>query len=269
MRTGRSALAAVLGGTIALGALTAQPAQAADTGIRVSKVVVNNGKPMVVGTTETKYPTISYRVTWPAGYTISTATTDPFMYHGTTAAKAFEGPGGQLIQHDMIRCYEDGPRAANCEGELRIRPRENLDSAKDATTWKLAFVTFLEKKGQIVSWGYLNSSGTLQVKRAARATVNASPEPVAKNRTLTVTGKLTRADWAKRTYSGYGNVSARLQFRKAGATAYTTVKTVRANSSGSLRTTVKATADGSWRWTFGQTATTGGATSAADYVDVK
>ncbi|WP_203587355.1 hypothetical protein [Actinospica acidiphila] len=52
MRTGRSALAAVLGGTIALGALTAQPAQAAGTGIKVSKVVVNKGKPIVVGTTE-------------------------------------------------------------------------------------------------------------------------------------------------------------------------------------------------------------------------
>ncbi|MEU0911428.1 hypothetical protein [Streptomyces althioticus] len=40
----------------------------------------------------------------------------------------------------MITCNEDGPRAANCKGTLRIRPRENLDSAKDATTWKVAFV---------------------------------------------------------------------------------------------------------------------------------
>ncbi|MEV5457079.1 hypothetical protein AB0L17_02015 [Streptomyces cellulosae] len=268
MRTGRSALAAVLGGTIALGALTAQPAQAADTGIKVSKVVVNKGKPIVVGTTETKYPTISFRVTWPAGHTISTASAMPFMYHGTTAVRAYEGPGNQVFLHDMITCNEDGSRAANCEGALRIRPRENLDSAADATTWKLAFVALLDVKGKI-KHEYLNSSATLQVKRAARATVNASPEPVVKNRTLTVTGKLTRADWARRAYSAYGGKAARLEFRKAGTTAWTAVKTVRANSSGSLKTTVKATADGYWRWMFGQTTTTGGATSAADYVDVK
>ncbi|MBM7087065.1 hypothetical protein ACFTXK_05770 [Streptomyces sp. NPDC056956] len=269
MRTGRSALVAALSGALALGAFTAQPAHAAATGIKVSNVVVNKGKPMVVGTSDTKYPTVSYRVTWPAGYTISTATTNPFMYHGTTPAKAYQASGNQLFHADTITCYEDGTRAANCQGTLRIRPRENLDSAKDATTWKLGAVAFLEKKGGKIDHEYLSTSGTLQVKRAARATVNASPEPVVKNKTLTVTGKLTRADWAKRTYAGYGNKLAKLQFRKAGTSTYTTVKTVRANSSGNLKTTVKATVDGYWRWTFGQTATTGGATAAGDYVDVK
>ncbi|WP_203587354.1 hypothetical protein [Actinospica acidiphila] len=116
---------------------------------------------------------------------------------------------------------------------------------------------------------YLNSSATLQVKRAARATVNASPEPVVKNRTLTVTGKLTRTDWAKRAYPAYGGKAARLEFRKAGTTTWKAVRTVRANSARTLKTTVKATADGYWRWMFGQTTTTGGATSAADYVDVR
>ncbi|CAL9497856.1 hypothetical protein [Streptomyces sp. enrichment culture] len=269
MHTGRSALVAVLAGALALGAFTAQPAQAvaADTGIEVSNVVVNEGKPMVVGTTETKYPTFSYRVTWPAGYTISTASTSPFMYHGMTPAKANE-TSNQLIQSDMFECFEDGPRAANCSGHLRIRPRENLDSAKDATTWKMSVIAFLERKGRL-DHEYLTTPATLQVKRAARVTVNASPEPVVKNKTLTVTGKLTRADWAKRAYSAYGGKLAKLQFRKAGTSTYTTVKTVRANSSGNLKTTVKATVDGYWRWTFGQTATTGGATAAGDYVDVK
>lgn len=84
-----------------------------------------------------------------------------------------------------------------------------------------------------------------------------------------MTGRLTRADWVKHSYTGYGGKAAKLQFRKAGTSTYTTVKIVKANSTGSLRTTVKAASDGYWRWTFGETSTTGGATAAGDYVDVK
>ena len=120
MRTGRSALAAVLGGTIALGVLAAQPAQAADTGIKVSKVVVNKGKPIVVGTTETKYPTISFRVTWPAGHTISTASAMPFMYHGTTAVKAYEGRlYGSAGDRTVWRAYDVPP---DLESERQAAP---------------------------------------------------------------------------------------------------------------------------------------------------
>ncbi|MEK0098294.1 hypothetical protein WDA79_07255 [Streptomyces sp. A475] len=39
-------------------------------------------------------------------------------------------------------------------------------------------------------------------------------------------GSLTRADWVKHTYAGYGSQYLKLQSRKAGNTAYTTVKTV-------------------------------------------
>ncbi|MFJ7197369.1 MULTISPECIES: hypothetical protein [unclassified Streptomyces] len=73
----------------------------------------------------------------------------------------------------------------------------------------------------------------------------------------------------KHTCTGYGSKSAKLQFRKAGTSTYSTVRIVKANSSGNPRTTVKASADGYWRWTFGETSTTGGATAGGDYVDVE
>jgi hypothetical protein len=125
------------------------------------------------------------------------------------------------------------------------------------------------KNGQPKSTEYLTGFGTVRVKRAAKVTVNASPEPVAKGKTLTVAGTITRADWAQHKYTGFGGKSAKLQFRKAGTSTYTTVKIVKANSAGALKTTVTASADGYWRWTFGETDTTGGATAAGDYVDVK
>ncbi|MER7486444.1 hypothetical protein ABTY20_11195 [Streptomyces sp. NPDC126497] len=266
MRTGRSTLMAALTGALALGTLTATPARAADTGVTVSNVVVNKGKPIVVGVSEEKFPSVSFRMTWPAGYTSRDITAFPHLYHETTAVKGAESG----IRTAQVTYYDDTPGSANVEGELYIDPRWTLDSTKDATTWKIAVnVRLWATETKLKAEETLTGLGTVQVKRAARATVNASPEPVAKNGTLTVTGKLTRADWGREAYVGYGDKLAKLQFRKAGTSTYTTVKTARANSTGSLKTTVKATTDGYWRWTFGETSTTGGATAAGDYVDVK
>ncbi|WP_320778857.1 hypothetical protein [Streptomyces sp. CRN 30] len=268
MSTGRiGTVAAALVGALALAAFTAPAAEAADTGIAVSKVVLNKGKPIVVGTTAEVEPTISFHVSWPSGYTQSTVDFDPFLYHGTSAAKGADSGG---IYPGSYTCYDSGTHAADCEGTLYIDPPHRLDSNSDATTWKLAFHAMLwTKSGQVKSEEYLTGKGSVAVKRAAKVTVNASPEPVKKGKTLTVTGKATRADWVKHKYAAYGSKLAKLQFRKAGTSTYSTVKTVRANSSGALKTTVKASVDGYWRWTFGETATTGGATAAGDYVDVK
>ncbi|GAB3182897.1 hypothetical protein [Streptomyces incanus] len=267
MRTGRSALTAALTGAFALVAFTAPPAQAADTGVKVTNMVVNKGKPIVVGISEEKYPSVSFRMTWPAGHSSRDITAFPYLYHDTTAAKGLDKGG---IYTGSVTYYDATPRAADVDGDLYIDPRWTLDSNNDATTWKIAVWVRLWATGtKLKAEENLTGFGTVQVKRAARATVNASPEPVAKNKTLTVTGKLTRADWAKHAYTGYGSKLAKLQFRKAGTSTYTTVKTVRANSTGALKTTVKATTDGYWRWTFGETSTTGGATAAGDYVDVK
>ncbi|WP_055594481.1 hypothetical protein [Streptomyces hirsutus] len=267
MRTGRSTLTAALTGALALVAFTAPPAQAADTGVTVTNMVVNKGKPIVVGISEEKYPSVSFRMTWPSGHSSRDITAFPYLYHDTTAAKGLDRGG---IYTGSVAYYDDTPRAADVDGDLYIDPRWTLDSHNDATTWKIAvWVRLWASETKLKAEENLTGFGTVQVKRAARATVNASPEPVAKNKTLTVTGKLTRADWVKHAYTGYGDKLAKLQFRKAGTGTYTTVKTVRANSTGALKTTVKATTDGYWRWTFGETSTTGGATAAGDYVDVK
>ncbi|MGW3730943.1 hypothetical protein [Streptomyces sp. NPDC000851] len=116
---------------------------------------------------------------------------------------------------------------------------------------------------------YITVPGGVQVKRAARVSVNAAPEPVTKGKAITVTGSLTRADWVKQTYTAYGSQYVKLQFRKAGSTAYTTVKTVKASTAGVLKATVTASVDGTWRWAFGGTSTTGTAVSGGDYVAVR
>jgi hypothetical protein len=92
---------------------------------------------------------------------------------------------------------------------------------------------------------------------------------VKKGKTLTVKGALTRADWETAKYSGYTGRPVALQFKAKGANAYKTVKTVTSGTAGTLTTTVKASADGSYRYKFAGTSTTGAATATGDYVDVK
>ncbi|MBW8820923.1 MAG: hypothetical protein JF598_22615, partial [Streptomyces sp.] len=117
------------------------------------------------------------------------------------------------------------------------------------------------------AWGPLGSG--LQVKRAAKLTADAAPEPVKKGGTITVSGKLTRANWETSRYSGYASQKATLQFRAKSSSSYTTVKTVTSGTGGALRTTTKATKDGYYRYVFAGTATTGSATAPGDFIDVR
>lgn len=267
MRTGRTGSAVVLAGALALGAFTAPAAEAADTGITVTDLVVNKGKSIVVGTSAEVTPDFAFRKTWSSNTELIDVDANPFLYRGATAAKGAESDNS--IWTSSVTCYEAGSRAAECDGELYIEPRYRLDSNGDATTWKIAVSARIwGSDGQPKSEEYLTGFGTIRIKRAAKVTANATPEPVAKGKTLTVKGSITRADWVKHKYVGFGGKAAKLQFRKAGTSTYTTVKTVSADSAGALRTTVTASTDGYWRWTFGETTTTGGATSAGDYVDV-
>jgi hypothetical protein len=61
----------------------------------------------------------------------------------------------------------------------------------------------------------------------------------------------------------------KLQFKKKGSTTWSTLKTIKTSSTGALKTTVKASADGYFRYTFAGNSTTAAVTSASDFIDVK
>ncbi|CUW29516.1 hypothetical protein TUE45_04225 [Streptomyces reticuli] len=84
-----------------------------------------------------------------------------------------------------------------------------------------------------------------------------------------MTGKLTRANWEDNQYHGYSGQPVKLQFKKAGTTTYTTVKTVYTDSYGNLKTTTTANYDGYWRFSFAGTSTTPAVSAPGDYVDVR
>jgi hypothetical protein len=275
MKTGRRTVAvATLVGALGLSVLNAPAAQAADTGITVSDIVINKGKPIVVGTSKPVEPPISFDIALPSGYTTADPSrydAYPFLYRGgiTTAADT----GENFIQPGSYTCYEVDSKHAQCEGSLYIDPhpsQEHVDSNSDATTWKVGVALRLWKADGGLKTGELETrSATVQLKRAAKATTNASPEPVTKGKTITVTGKLTRANWSTKKYDAYSGRTVSLQFRAKGTDTYKTVKKATTSSTGGLKTTVTASVDGSYRWVYYGNSTTGVAASAADYVDVR
>ncbi|PTH88199.1 hypothetical protein C9J60_15170 [Streptomyces sp. A244] len=274
MKTGRrTAAVATLVGALGLSVLNAPAAQAADTGITVSDIVINKGKPIVVGTTQTVEPPINFNIVLPSGYSTSDPSrydAYPFLYRGTIKTAA--DTGENFIQPGSYTCYETDSKHARCEGNLYIDPhpsQEHVDSNSDATTWKVGVSLRLWKADGGLKTGELETrSATAQLKRAAKVTTNATPEPATKGKPITVTGKLTRANWSTKKYDAYSGRTVSLQFRAKGTDTYKTVKKATTSSTGGLKTTVTASVDGYYRWVYYGNSTTGVATGAADYVDV-
>ncbi|MFJ9638685.1 DUF5707 domain-containing protein [Streptomyces sp. NPDC101178] len=201
----------------------------------------------------------------------ATATAGP-IFGGVSSVAAFIWAGRSIDDEDSFgfrpdaksgSCKTVSATTTTCTGTITLDPAEMINS--HATAWHV---------GAFAVTGYSDGFEDFSVSRVGvqsftQLTVNASPEPVKKGKIITVTGKLTRANWDTGTYKGYVNQSVQLQFKKKGAKSYTTLRTVKTGSNGILKTTVKATVDGTWRYSFTGKSNTAAVASAGDYVDVK
>ncbi|MEV0528518.1 calcium-binding protein [Streptomyces sp. NPDC050439] len=275
------ATVAVLTGTLALSALVVPAAQAADEpnapklapfaanapadevdgDTKITKVTVNGGKDIVVGTSEKKKFSIAVTATDPEGIAGGSA----FLWHGTDF-ESEDGIDGALIPDDLEgNCKVLNATTSTCTVSVIADPKTDLYSNVLAGKWKV-WATAAGNDGDSISKDSLSSDANVQ--RNSRLTTNASPEPVKKGKTLTVTGALTRANWDTLKYAGYTKQSVKLQYKKKGAASYSTLKTITSDSKGNLKTTVKASADGYFRYVFAGTSTTPAVTSTSDFVDV-
>jgi hypothetical protein len=261
------ATVAAVSGALVLTALAVPAAQAATSttaatlNVTFSHMKVNKGKAIVLGTSSKVSVPVTYTVTHPAGLNTSpdNFATGALIYRGASVTKAT----GMEFSDEPATCKAASSTTLTCSGLLAVY-REDLANS-EAGTWTAGAIAVTKNHDSKIQ----GDLGGVKVQRAARLTADATPEPVKKGRTLTVTGRLTRADWEKGTYAGFGSQYVKLQFRKKGSTAYTTVKTVKATSTGALKTTVTASADGYYRYSFAGTTTTSGVNSAADFVDVR
>ncbi|WP_411084843.1 hypothetical protein [Streptomyces sp. 061-3] len=240
-----------------------------------SKLSVNGGKPIVVGTTNTKTVPTTFTVTHAADVDIFA---DDFMLDVELYRGSFDDPTNILFGDVAPTCTTVSSTVATCKGQIDVWPQIDFIGNADATTWK-AVGFAADFNGQDpsdpdfdpsqIGFAEQDGLGTTKLQRFSKLTVNAAPEPVKKGRTITVTGKLTRANWDDFAYHGYTVQPVKLQFRKKTSTAYTTVKTIKSSSTGALKTTVTASVDGYWRYSFAGTSTTPAVTSTSDYVDVQ
>ncbi|QCX73919.1 hypothetical protein C9F11_01080 [Streptomyces sp. YIM 121038] len=246
--------AVVAGGAAAVfTGLAAVPAGAAEGGASFTRVKVNGGKPIVIGLSEVAVPT-SFRMATTRKWKWSAV----FLYRGTTSDQLWHAI-------ETSDCHEVSSGVCDFNETMYFDPTEWDMRNSEAGAWKVAAEVSFKGGG-----GDTDNAGlTAYVKRNSRLSVNAAPEPVAKGKTLTVTGKVTRADWETKKYTSYGSRLVSLQFKPSGATSYTTVKKVHANGSGALKATVKASKTGAWRWAYYGNTTTGPSTSAADNVVVR
>ena len=232
-------------------------------------------KAIKVGTTNRVTTKVTYTLTHGADVDITALDffTDPFLYKGS-----FAEPQNMLFGDDFGRCKATSATKATCSGTIDVRPKDGGLLNVDAGTWKAGAMA-VAFNGQdpaaddfdVAEVGYVEKGGlgTTLVQRYSKLTVNASPEPVKKGKTITVTGKLSRANWETGKYAGYTGQSVKLQFRKKNSSTYTTLKTIKTDSKGNLKTTVKASADGYFRYSFAGTTTTPAVNATGDFVDVK
>jgi single-stranded DNA-binding protein len=226
----------------------------------VSKVTVNGGKSIVAGLTGVKTFDVSLTASHSAG--IQDAYVD--VWHGVE----HDHYDGVFVPNEQnATCTPVSATTSTCKLTITVDFRRELYMNSLAGTWHVTAAAMAADEAGTDYWN--DFYGTHKVQRFSKLTANASPEPVKKGKTITVTGKLTRANWETRKYAGYSTQPVKLQFRKKDSNTYTTVKTVKTNSKGDLKTTVKATVDGFYRWSFAGTSTTPAVNAAGDFIDVR
>lgn len=176
----------------------------------------------------------------------------------TIANPGAEGAEYHLFDLDGVD-LPDGYRGWGMD--LEIPPSQPYNG--EAGTWTTEFHVYDNDAGAVSSL----SGPTFRVLRAAKLSNNAAPEPVKKGKTITVTGSLGRANWETLKYGAYAGKSVELQYRTK-TTSYAKVKTLTTNSSGDVKTTVKATKDGYFRLVYAGNSTTAPVKGVGDYVDV-
>ncbi|MEU6889631.1 calcium-binding protein [Streptomyces viridosporus] len=248
------ATVAAVSGALALTALAAPVAQAdggyGDT--TITKVVVDGDNKVSVGTSSPK--TIKVSVTAKDDSGIQGA--EPFV---------LKGPDHGYFTTGKPSCKATSSTTSTCTASVLVDPKVDYLYNTNAGTWYVD--AWIDAKDDDFVWR--EKAGSFKFQRASQLTVNASPEPVKKGKTITVTGKLSRANWETGKYAGYTGQSVKLQFRKKNSSTYTTLKTIKTDSKGNLKTTVKASADGYFRYSFAGTTTTPAVNATGDFVDVK
>ncbi|MEU3553726.1 calcium-binding protein [Streptomyces fragilis] len=241
--------------------LTASSTAAAST--TVSGVSVNGGNSASVGTTNTQTITVKWKVS--GGSTLYGSHAS--IWRGTDLEDGLEQfMTSEEFNADIDPCVQSGTTTFNCTATFRIDPQYDLTNA-DAGAWKISLWAFTDADTDVDT----DNAKTWYLKRLSRLSTDAAPEPVAKGKTITITGTLTRANWDTHKYAGYTQQTVRLQERSLTGSYATTSShsTGTGSQAGVEKQTRTATTDRCYRYKFEGTTTTPPVTATGDCVDVR
>ncbi|MFF5537172.1 calcium-binding protein [Streptomyces cinerochromogenes] len=239
---------AVVGGALALSALAVPAAQASGSegDSQITTVVVDGDNMVAIGSSA-----VTFKVS-------VTATDDS----GIKGADAFHlhGPGDGHATTDEPVCTQADATTSTCTASVTIDPKTDHLTNANAGTWYVD----ARVDANDGDHGDKEKAGFFHLQRAARLSVpNASPEPVKRGSTVTVTGVISRANWETL------GTSAKLQYRRKTENSYTTLKSTGQVDDGRVKTTTPATYDGYYRLAYPGNWITPDVSSSGDYVDVR
>ncbi|MGD6741161.1 calcium-binding protein [Streptomyces sp. BH106] len=237
-------------------------ASAADATV-VSGITVDGGNSARVGTTNTQTITVKWTIDGGSKLYGSSAS----IWRGTdrdSGLKQFFN--SEQFKADTDPCVKSGDLTYSCTATFKIDPQAYLKN-EDAGAWKIALHAITDAATDVDT----DNAKTWYLKRWSRLSNNAAPEPVAKGKTITITGKLERANWDTHKYAGYTQQTVRLQERSLTGSYATTSSHITGTGSlaGVEKQTRTATTDRCYRYKFEGTSTTPPVTATGDCVDVR
>lgn len=258
--TAAIASAAAFSAVLAVAALAAPAAGAAqdDSGTRFWNIDVNHNRDYTVGieAARKRVFTIGATVTDPSGV----RSVSYELWHGTDRAHA-DG-----LMAAPAHCVPLNETASYCEALMTADPNVNLRSNALAGLW---VITPVATNGD----GNVTRGDGAYFARIKRNTYMsqtiATPQPVKKGKNLTVKAQMTVAGWQTRKNVPLIGHQVLLQYRKGASGPFVTLKKIKTDRNGWATATVKATADGAYRYNFAGTSLTTATIGSADFVDVK
>ncbi|MFD9001970.1 hypothetical protein ACFV0T_13510 [Streptomyces sp. NPDC059582] len=259
--TAATATAAAFSAVLAVVALAVPAAAQDDSVTKFWNIDVNHNRDYTVGVEAARK-----RV-----FTIGATVSDPNgvrsvsfeLRHGEEPAKA----DGLMV--GRADCSKIDATTSYCEALLTADPNVNLHDNSVAGLWYLTPVA-VDGDGNVTRADGLYHAYFARIKRDAYVSQTvATPQPVKKGKSLTVKAQMTVASWEKHKNVPLIGHQVLLQYRKGTSGPFVTLKKLKTDRNGWATTTVKATADGAYRYNFAGTSLTTASIGWADYVDVK
>ncbi|MDI3403181.1 calcium-binding protein [Streptomyces cavernicola] len=229
----------------------------------VSGITVNGGNSARVGTTNTQTITVKWTVS--GGSTLYGS--HAAIWRGTDQDSGLKQYMlSEQFEADTDPCIQSADTTFSCTATFKIDPQSDLTN-EDAGAWKIELYAVTDATTDVDT----DNAMTWHLKRWSRLSNNAAPEPVAKGKTITITGTLERANWDTHKYAGYTQQTVRLQERSLTGSYATTSSHLTGTGSlaGVEKQTRTATSDRCYRYKFEGTSTTPPVTATGDCVDVR